>query len=422
MQPTDHDDRVPRAFHVMTKPTGAVCNLDCTYCFYLTKEALYPGSDFRMSDDVLERYVTQLLDAHRGLDEVVVAFQGGEPTMMGLDFFARVIEIERAHRQPGQLILNTLQTNATLLDDEWGAFLREHDFLVGVSLDGPRHLHDSFRVDKGGKPTFDRVMKGLAVLQRHEVRWNALVTVNSRNGEHGREVYRFLRDECGAEFLQLIPIVEPTGPGVSAETVPAEAFGRFLVDVFDEWVVRDVGTVFVQHFDTALAHWLGMPEAGLCVHAEECGRSVALEHTGDVYSCDHFVEPQHRIGNLADGRTLLEMVDSPQQLAFGRAKRTGLPQYCRDCDVRFACNGGCPKDRIATTPDGDPGLNHLCAGYQAFFRHIGGPMQVMADLLRRGQHADGVMQWWEQQQQASGGTSTTRSRDVLAGLRGAQHE
>jgi len=418
--PTDRDDRVPRAFHVMTKPTGAVCNLDCTYCFYLTKESLYPGSDFRMNDDVLERYVTQLLDAHRGLDEVVVAFQGGEPTLMGLDFFARVIEIEREHRQPGQRILNTLQTNATLLDDDWGQFLREHDFLVGVSIDGPRHLHDALRVDKGGKPTFDRVMRGLDVLRRHQVSWNALVTLNAANAGHGREVYRFLRDDCGAEFLQLIPVVESTLGAVTAHSVPPAAFGRFLVDVFDEWVRRDVSTVFVQHFDTALAHWLGMPDAGLCVHAEECGRSVALEHNGDVYSCDHFVDPSHRIGNLADGRTLLQIVDSPQQLAFGRAKRAGLPQYCRDCDVRFACNGGCPKDRISTTPDGTRGLNYLCEGYREFFRHIDEPMTVMADLLRHGKDADGVMEWVAQQNAVRAGND--RSGDVLAGLRGAGHE
>ena len=421
MLPTDRDDRVPRAFHVMTKPTGAVCNLDCTYCFYLTKESLYPGSDFRMSDDILERVRHQLLDAHRGLDEVVVAFQGGEPTLMGLEFFTRVIEIEREHREPGQRILNTLQTNATLLlDDDWGAFLREHDFLVGVSIDGPAHLRDTYRVDKGGEPTFHRVMRGLDVLRRYDVSWNALVTVNAANADHGRDVYRFLRDECDADFMQLIPIVEPTVDGVSAHTVPPQAFGRFLVEVFDEWVRRDVGTVFVQHFDTALAHWLGLPDAGLCVHAEECGRSVALEHNGDVYSCDHFVDPAHRIGNLADGRTLLHLVDSDQQVAFGRAKKTDLPQYCRDCDVRFACNGGCPKDRIATTPDGTPGLNHLCEGYRGFFRHIDEPMTVMAGLLRRGSDADGVMAWVAQSDAAR--DQNDRSGNVPVGARGAGHE
>ena len=381
----------PRPFHVMTKPTGAVCNLDCTYCFYLAKEELYPGSDFRMDDAVLEAYVTGLLAAHRGMDEVVVAFQGGEPTMMGLSFFEQVLDIERAHAQPGQVILNTLQTNATLIDDAWARFLGDNGFLVGVSIDGPRDLHDAYRVDKGGKRTFDRVMTGLDALRRQGVDWNCLTTVNAANAEHGGEVYRFLRDDCGAEFMQFIPVVEVQGGRVSEHSVSGEAFGRFMIEVFDEWVRQDVGTVFVQHFDTALGHWLGIPDAGLCVHAEECGRSVALEHNGDLYSCDHFVEPEHLIGNLADGRTLLQIVDSPQQVAFGRAKKSTLPRMCRDCDVRFACNGGCPKDRILTTPDGEPGLNHLCAGYLDFFHHIDEPMTHMATLLRQGREASEVM-------------------------------
>lgn len=381
----------PRPFHVMTKPTGAVCNLDCTYCFYLAKEELYPGSDFRMDDAVLEAYVTGLLAAHRGMDEVVVAFQGGEPTMMGLSFFEQVLDIERAHAQPGQVILNTLQTNATLIDVAWARFLGDNGFLVGVSIDGPRELHDAYRVDKGGKPTFDRVMTGLDALRRHGVEWNCLTTVNAANAEHGREVYRFLRDTCGAEFMQFIPVVEVQDGSVSEHSVSGAAFGRFMIEVFDEWVQQDVGTVFVQHFDTALGHWLGIPDAGLCVHAEECGRSVALEHNGDLYSCDHFVEPEHLIGNLSDGRTLLQIVDSPQQVAFGRAKKSTLPRMCRDCDVRFACNGGCPKDRILTTPDGEPGLNHLCAGYLDFFHHIDEPMTQMATLLRQGREASEVM-------------------------------
>jgi uncharacterized protein len=392
-----------RAFHVMTKPTGAVCNLDCTYCFYLTKEQLYPGSEFRMADDVLEAYVSGLLAAHRGIDEVVVAFQGGEPTLMGVSFFERVLEIERAHAEPGQRILNTLQTNATLIDDDWASFLSEHDFLVGVSIDGPRDVHDAYRVDKGGKPTFDRVMRGLSLLKHHGVSWNALTTVQAANARRGLETYRFLRDECEAEFIQFIPVVEVTAHGVSERSVTGETFGRFLIEVFDEWVSLDVGRVFVQHFDTSLAHWLGIPDAGICVHAEECGRSVALEHNGDLYSCDHFVDPAHLIGNLADGRSLLQIVDSPEQAAFGRAKRTGLPRYCVDCDVRFACNGGCPKDRILTTPDGEPGLNHLCVGYRAFFRHINQPMTVMANLLRQGRDADGVMAWHAATSESSNG-------------------
>jgi uncharacterized protein len=415
------------AFHVMAKPTGAICNLDCEYCFFLSKEQLYPGSGFRMSEEVHEAYLGQLLAAHADADEVVVAFQGGEPTLMGLEFFIRTLDLERRLRRPGQRILNTLQTNGTLLDEQWGEFLHAHDFLVGISVDGPREMHDAYRVDKGGKPTFDRVMRGLDVLRRHDVEWNVLTTVNAANGDHGREVYTFLRDDLGARYLQLIPIVERATPEllplaesgwggrrgerpfysqhgdrVTHRTVGAGQYGQFLVDVFEEWVRQDVGDVFVQQIDTALAHWLGMDQAGTCVHARTCGTALALEHNGDVYSCDHYVEPDHLLGNLADGRTLLQLATSPQQTAFGDAKLDSLPEYCRRCDVRFACNGGCPKDRFLTTPDGEPGLHYLCAGYQRFFRHVDEPMRVMAGLLGRGEDAAGVRDWYAARDAAAG--------------------
>jgi uncharacterized protein len=389
----------PAALHVMAKPTGAICNLDCEYCFFLSKEQLYPGSDFRMEPEVHEAYVTQLLAAHQEVDEVVVAFQGGEPTLMGLDFFRRTLELEEKLRRPGQSILNTIQTNGTLLDDEWGSFLHDHGFLVGLSIDGPRTMHDAYRVDKGGKPTFDRVMRGLDVLRRHGVEWNALTTVNAANGDHGREVYGFLRDDLGAEFIQLIPIVERDtselqGELVTHRTVGAEQYGRFLIEVFEEWVRHDVGDVFVQVFDTALAHWMGMDQAGMCVHARTCGSALALEHNGDLYACDHYVEKDFLLGNIADGRTLLELAMSPRQTAFGQAKVDTLPDYCLTCDVRFACNGGCPKDRFLVTPDGEAGLHYLCAGYQRFFRHIDEPMRVMAGLLRRGEDATRIREWY----------------------------
>ena len=412
----------PRVFHVMSKPTGAICNLDCEYCFFLSKEELYPGSGFRMGDAVLDAYVGQLLSAQRGADEVVVAFQGGEPTLMGLDFFRRVLEREAHHAAPGQKILNTIQTNATLIDDEWAAFLKQHDFLVGVSIDGPREMHDAFRVDKGGKPTFDRVLAGLDALKRHDVEWNALTTINAANQDNGTEVYRFLRDDLGATFVQLIPIVErvtpemlplaesgwgsrrgerplyrQAGDQITYRTVGAEQYGRFLIDIFEEWARHDVGDVFVQMFDTALAHWLGMEQAGMCVHARTCGDAVALEHNGDLYSCDHYVEPKYLLGNIAEGKSLLQLVDSPQQRSFGQAKLDTLTDYCRQCDVRFACNGGCPKDRFIETPDGEPGLHYLCAGYQMFFRHIDQPMKVTAGLLRRGQDATGLRDWYARQ-------------------------
>lgn len=410
---------MPAAFHVMAKPTGAVCNLDCEYCYFLSKDQLYPGSGFRMEPLVHEAHIRQLLESHHTSEEVVVAFQGGEPTLMGLDFFRRTLELEERYGRPGQTVLNTLQTNGTLLDDEWAAFLKENHFLVGVSIDGPRAMHDTFRVDKGGKPTFDRVVHGIDVLRRHGVDWNALTTVNAENGDHGREVYTFLRDDLGARFVQLIPVVErvtqemlplaevgwgrrhgerpmyrQAGDVVTHRTVGSEQYGRFLVDVFEEWVRHDVGQVFVQEFDTALAHWLGMHQAGLCVHAKTCGTAVALEHNGDLYSCDHYVEGDYLLGNITKGRTLLQLVSSPQQQSFGNAKLDTLPEYCRRCDVRFACNGGCPKDRFLRTADGEPGLHYLCAGYQRFFRHVNEPMRVMANLLRRGLEATGVREWY----------------------------
>jgi uncharacterized protein len=395
----------PLAFHVMAKPTGAVCNLDCEYCFFLSKELLYPGSRFRMAEHLQETYIKQLLEAHSRVPEVVVAWQGGEPTMMGLDFFRRAIELQHQYARPGQLILNTLQTNGTLLDDEWGAFLKANNFLVGISLDGPRAMHDAFRVDKGGKPTFDRVMRGLQVLKGHDVDWNVLTTVHAVNGDHGRQVYEFLRDELGATFIQFIPIIERAtaetiqiadsgwgsgvhrrplyvqdGSLVTHRSIAAEQYGRFLVDVFEEWVRHDIGTVYVQMFDTTLANWYGQP-GGMCVHAETCGQQVALEHNGDLYSCDHFVEPGYLLGNIGD-RTMLDLVALPQQRQFGQDKRDTLTQFCLDCDVRFACNGGCPKDRFATSPYGEPGQNYLCPGYHEFFRHVREPMDAMCLLLR----------------------------------------
>ena len=401
----------PRPFHLLAKPTGAVCNLDCSYCFFLSKEMLYPGSRFRMADELLEEYIRQLLEAHEGQPEVTVAWQGGEPTLMGLDFFRRSIELQREHVHPGQRILNTIQTNGTLIDDEWAAFFKEHDFLVGLSIDGPRELHDAFRVDKGGKGSFDRVMRGLSLLQKHDVDWNALTTIHSANGDHGLDVYRFLRDEAGAQFMQFIPIIErmtePPGSNgswsswrdrplyvqegtyVTDRSVTAKQYGRFLIEVFEEWVRRDIGTVYVQMFDVALANWHGEPPS-LCIHSETCGSALAIEHTGDLYSCDHFVEPKHKLGNIRELH-MLDLVSSAQQRQFGLDKRDTLPQYCRECDVRFACHGGCPKDRFIETPDGEPGLNYLCAGYKGFFHHVDRPMRMMSTLLTRGRAPAEIM-------------------------------
>jgi len=372
-------------FHLMTKPRGAICNLDCEYCYFLSKELLYPGSRFRMAADLLEEYIKQYIAAQRA-PEAVFAWQGGEPTLMGLPFYRLAVELQEKHRRPGVRVLNTLQTNGVLLDDEWCAFLAEHAFLVGISIDGPRELHDRYRVDKGGKPTFDRVMRGVEILKKYGVEYNVLTTLHAANAPYPTEVYHFLRDEVGAYFIQFIPIVErdnetgfQQGESVTDRSVAAAQYGEFLCAVFDEWVRRDVGQVYVQLFDVTLAAWVG-ERPGLCIFEETCGGALAMEHNGDVYSCDHYVEPEYLLGNIRESR-LVEMVGSERQRRFGLAKRDSLPRYCRECEVRFVCNGGCPKDRIITTPDGEPGLNYLCAGYKRFFTHVGRPMQIMAGEL-----------------------------------------
>ncbi len=403
-----------REFHLLSKPTGAVCNLDCKYCFFLSKEMLYPGSRFRMADEMLETYIRQLLESQPG-PEVAVAWQGGEPTLMGLDFFRRSVELVEQYRRPAQRVAYTLQTNGTKIDDEWAAFLAEHKFLVGLSVDGPRHLHDVYRVDKGGQGSFDQVMDGWRALTARNVDVNILCTVHNVNGDYPVDVYRFFRDELGARYVQFIPIVERVtsellpianlgwgergsdprplylteGHHVTDRSVSSEQWGVFLIGVFDEWIKTDVGTVFVQMFDAALASWVGAPPS-MCIFAETCGNALALEHNGDLYSCDHFVEPKHRLGNIQEVH-MLELVSSAQQQEFGLAKRDTLPKYCRECEVRFACHGECPKNRFIDTPDGEPGLNYLCAGYMAFFKHIDRPMKMMADLLRQGRYADEVM-------------------------------
>ncbi len=394
----------PPAFHVMLKPRGAICNLDCEYCYFLSKEMLYPGSRFRMANDLLETYTRQYIEAQR-VPEVTFAWQGGEPTLMGLPFFELAVSLQQKYCRPGMQIHNTLQTNATMLDDGWCRFFKEHNFLIGVSVDGPREIHDRYRVDKGGNPTFDRVMAGLAMLRTHGVDVNILTTVHAANAERPLDVYRFLRDEIGAQFMQFIPIVErqnetgfQEGEQVTERSVTGKQYGDFLIAIFEEWVRRDVGRVYVQMFDIALAGWVGQ-RPGLCVFEETCGVALAMEHTGDVFSCDHFVEPHHKLGNIQD-IPLIDLVGSLQQQQFGLAKRDTLPQFCRECDVRFICNGGCPKDRILHTPDGEPGLNYLCDGYKAFFQHVDQPMRFMAGELRASRPPAMIMQWIAEQDAA----------------------
>jgi len=395
----------PPAFHLLTKPTGAVCNLECKYCFFLSKEMLYPGSRFRMADELLETYIKQLLESHR-TPEVTIAWQGGEPTLMGLDFFKRTVELVDQYKQPNQQINYTIQTNGTLLDDEWAAFFKQHNYLVGLRMDGPREIHDTYRVNKGGAGSFDQVMRGWDVLKKHQVEVNILCCVHAANQDHPLEVYRFFRDELGTQFVQFIAIVERAtkdslsianegwseraggdrplyiqeGNLVTERSVGPGQYGSFLIQIFEEWVRHDVGDVFVQLFDVTLGSWVG--QHNLCIFAPTCGNALALEHNGDLYSCDHFVEPDYLLGNIKETH-MIELIASDQQLKFGQDKMTTLPRYCLECEVRFACHGGCPKNRFIKTPGGEYGLNYLCAGYKAFFNHVDRPMKIMAALLRQ---------------------------------------
>jgi uncharacterized protein len=382
---------IPPRIHVLAKPTGSTCNLNCAYCFYLKKEQLYPGSQFRMRDDMLELYISQLIESHR-TDTVTVAWQGGEPTLMGVDFYRRAIALQEKYRRPGMTFENTLQTNGTLLDDEWCEFFRENNFLIGISIDGPRKLHDTHRVDRAGKPTFDRVMRGLRLLQKHGVEYNILVTVNRTNADHPLAVYRFFRDEVRTSWLQFIPVIERVNDGevtlyqkgstVSDRSVKPGQWGSFLTTIFDEWVRYDVGRIFVQTFEAAVRNWLGLGSSGMCIFDPTCGHGLALEHNGDLYACDHFVEPDYLLGNILQ-RHMTELAGSDQQRKFGRDKRDKLPGFCRECEVRFACHGECPKNRFLTTPDGEPGLNYLCAGYKSFFNHADRSLKILAGLIQR---------------------------------------
>lgn len=393
----------PFAVHVMTKPIGPICNLACSYCFYLEKSELYPGNNrWAMDDHVLETYIKQYIEL-QDVPEISFAWQGGEPTLLGVRFFEKAVALQSKYAR-GKRITNAIQTNGTLLNDEWCRFLQRHDFLVGISLDGPMELHDAYRRDRRQRPTFHKVLRAIELMQRHGVPFNILTVVNRLNSQHPLEVYRFFKS-IGARFLQFIPLVErlapdpggssntagphlagpPTGDraGQTADVAPwsvePEQFGRFLCAIYDDWIRNDVGQIFVQIFDTTLGIFAGYP-ASLCVFCETCGQSLAIEHNGDVYSCDHYVYPEYLLGNINE-LTLREMARSPKQIAFGKAKRDGLPQFCRKCDVLFACRGECPKHRFMTTPDGEAGLNYLCPSYKRFFHHVAPTMRQMADLL-----------------------------------------
>ncbi len=368
-------------FVVMAKPTGPACNLGCRYCYYLDKTRLFPARErFRMSDEVLEAYVRSFIEASPG-PVVQFVWHGGEPTLLGVGFYRRALQLQERYLPPGWTCINNLQTNGVLLDDEWCGFLAEHRFSVGISIDGPARLHDACRTDNAGRSTHRQVTRALRLLQRRGIHPDVLCTLNSVTAPHPVEVYRFFLDH-GVRWLQFLPIVQRTsGGGVSDLSVTPEAMGVFLCTVFDEWVRHDVGRIAVQTFAECLRVWMG-EKATLCVMAETCGRALAVEHDGSVYSCDHFVEPGHRIGDLS-AHGLAALVEAPEQVVFGSAKRDGLPNCCRECPVLFVCNGGCPKDRFAAAPDGEDGLNYLCAGYRRFYEHVAPYMARMAGLARR---------------------------------------
>ncbi|WP_152223659.1 anaerobic sulfatase maturase [Pseudomonas sp. SCB32] len=403
-----------QGMHLMAKPVGPMCNLDCDYCFYLEKEQFHPRDNrFRMSDEVLRAFVQRYI-ASQNSPEVEFTWQGGEPTLLGVEFFQRALAYQREFAT-GKAIRNTLQTNGTLLDDAWGSFLAKENFTVGISLDGPRELNDLHRPDKRGRSSFDNTLRGLRLLQQYAIPYNVLVTVARETTRYPLEVYRFLK-EAGARHIQFNPVVEraPTAPDmargqhfatppelrlrdvqapaakVTPQSVETEAYGEFLVAIFDEWVRQDVGTVHVMNFEWALAAWCQLP-ASVCLFAPRCGKAAIVEHDGSLYSCDHYMYPEYRLGNVTE-QDPAALLASPAQEAFGAAKEEALPDYCRRCDYLFACNGECPKNRFIETPDGAPGLNYLCASYKRYFRHITPYLNAMAKLVAHGQPAELIMQ------------------------------
>ena len=387
--------------HVMAKPIGPTCNLDCDYCYYLSKQGLLGiKHGAQMSDEVLETFIRQYIE-EQNYKEIIFSWQGGEPTLLGLTFFEKVVALQKKYCPKHKRCENDLQTNGTLLDDEWCAFLAENGFLVGLSVDGPRELHDAHRKNKAGEGSFDKVMNAARLLRKHGTPFATLSCVNRDTGQSPLEVYRFLRDEVGSKRMQFIPIVEPklfrdTAPQRwPAESMPAlgssaakpgtqdsvvedwcvdpDDWGEFLCTVFDEWYKKDRGEIYVHYFDAAVETWMGRVNP-LCTQAPMCGKGLAMEQDGNVYACDHYVYPEYATGNIMD-KSIKEMAFSENQEVFGKLKEGGLPQYCRDCKYEFACFGECPKNRFIKTPSGEPGLNYLCSGWKKFFAHIDEPIR-----------------------------------------------
>jgi uncharacterized protein len=399
--------RRPDAFSVMVKPTGSLCNLNCTYCYYLEKKNLYPGkNDFKLPEDLLEKFIKEYIESQQ-VPVVTFVWQGGEPTLLGLEYFEKVIELQKKY-SGGKSIENAFQTNGTRLNDDWCKFFTDNKILVGISIDGVEHNHDHFRKTNSGGPTFKRAMKGIELLHKHKVEFNTLSVVNSYNVNYATETYKFLK-KIGSGFIQFLPAVEritdqpstqnlklvppafSDKASVTGWSVGAKDFGQFLITIFNEWVRSDVAKFYVQIFDATLANYVGeMP--GICVFCETCGDALVMEHNGDVFSCDHYVYPEYLLGNIKD-TPLKDLAKSQRQFDFGIDKRNTLPRYCLSCDVRYACHGECPKHRIINTPDGKPGLNYLCEGYKMFFKHVEPYMDFMARELKSKRAPANVMKW-----------------------------
>lgn len=393
-----------RPLYVMTKPAGASCNLACEYCYYLEKLQLY-RHDARhvMSDEMLEHFVKQYIESQT-MQQVLFCWHGGETLMRPLSFYEKVVRLQRQYAQ-GRQIDNVIQTNGTMIDDRWAQFFHDQGWLVGVSIDGPEEFHDEYRRNKAGRPSWRQVMRGINCLNKHQVEWNAMAVVNDFNADYPLDFYQFFKD-IGCHYLQFTPIVEristhPDGrhlasmaDDVQAEladfSVTPEQWGHFLCTVFDQWVRNDVGSTFVQLFDTTLANWMGM-DGSLCTMARECGHAGVMEYNGDVYSCDHFVFPEYKLGNIRDN-TLTEMMYSKRQRAFGQNKYRSLPQQCKSCHYLFACHGECPKNRFSETAQGEPGLNYLCQGYYRFFEHVAPYMDFMKRELTAHRPPSNVME------------------------------
>ena len=369
-------------FQVFAKPVGAVCNLSCDYCYYLEKAKLHPENQKSlMPEDLLEEYIIQHIQASSGID-IFFSWHGGEPTLAGLEYFRRIVELQKKYKPAKSSIINGLQTNGTLLDDDWCRFLAAEKFVVGISLDGPEEFHSIHRKSKNGKSSFDEVIRGIQLLKSQGIIPEILCVVNAENVRNPLPIYRFFK-ELNAEFVTFIPLVEKRTSGteqVSESTVPARAFGEFLCTIFDEWKANDIGKLKIQIFEEALRTAFNQ-EHTLCIFRKTCGNVPVVERNGDFYSCDHFVSPEYRIGNIHD-ISLVEMLESAQQKAFGQAKFATLPTYCLNCKVLSMCHGACPKDRFISTPEGEPGLNYLCEGYKLFFNHIKPFVEEVAEVWK----------------------------------------